>query len=419
MLVERVKAIQSSCSKSAIFSLDVLMKPCRSSSRALKEMFVLLVRYPCFMSDSTFSGTHLEQEILDAPQAVAATLSAHSGQHGTLELHGCDLSDFALRTVRSVVITACGSALNVAYMAKYVLEHWCLIPVAVQSASELRYCDAVYDSRTMCIAISQSGETMDTLMAMRHLAEQGATTLAIVNAPRSTIAREAGAVLCTYAGSEYAVASTKSFCAQLAAVYILALSIAHARKVKTKEDIAAYMQELSDIERHMHTVLERTDQIQAVAREYSHMDRALVMGRRTDYPVALEGALKLKELAYVHAQACHAGELKHGSIALVEPGSDLIVFAPSLRRPLLHSKVVSGLAAIHEYQPHILLIADDGDHTADAYVDHIIRIPADVPVLMRPFVAVPAMQILACSLAKLGEHNLDTPRNLAKIFTSD
>jgi glucosamine--fructose-6-phosphate aminotransferase (isomerizing) len=275
----------------------------------------------------------------------------------------------------------------------------------------------VVNERTLVVAISQSGETMDTLMAARHAREQGAKVLAIVNAHGSTIPRESDAVLYTHAGPEIAVASTKAFLAQITATYLLGLYLAQLRGNKFADEVAVALTELRAMPDKIQQVLDRADRVRETARSMVDTTSVLFLGRHVGFPVAMEGALKLKELAYIHAEGFAAGELKHGPIALIEEGQPVFVIVPSPRgRDSLHSKVVSNIQEIRARGARTLVIAEDGDETVRPYADEVFYVP-QTPTLLAPLLAVVPLQIFACELATAKGLDVDQPRNLAKSVT--
>ncbi len=357
------------------------------------------------------------KEIAEQPKAVADTLLGRIGTDGRLTLDELRISDSALREVDKVVIIACGTAFHAGMIAKYAIEHWTRIPCEVEVASEFRYRDPILDGRTLVIAISQSGETMDTLMALRHAREQGAKVLAICNTNGSTIPRESDAVLYTHAGPEVAVASTKAFLTQLVACYLVALYLGQVRGTKWGDEIFAVIKELGDAPRHIEQVLETMEPVRELARSLADAKSVLFLGRHVGFPVALEGALKLKELAYMHAEGFAAGELKHGPIALIEEGLPVVVVVPSPRgRSILHDKIVSNIQEIRARGARTIVIAEEGDEAVVPYADHLIRIPA-TPTLLQPLVSTVPLQVFACELATAKGHEVDQPRNLAKSVT--
>ncbi|MFI9249121.1 glutamine--fructose-6-phosphate transaminase (isomerizing) [Streptomyces sp. NPDC053069] len=357
------------------------------------------------------------KEIAEQPKAVADTLLGRIDPSGSLTLDEVRISPSELREIDKVVIVACGTAFHAGLIAKYAIEHWTRIPCEVELASEFRYRDPILDSRSLVIAISQSGETMDTLMALRHAREQGSKVLAICNTNGSTIPRESDAVLYTHAGPEVAVASTKAFLTQLVACYLVALYLGQVRGTKWGDEILAVIKDLSGISEDVGRVLETMEPVRALARTLAQKSTVLFLGRHVGYPVALEGALKLKELAYMHAEGFAAGELKHGPIALIEEDVPVVVVVPSPRgRSVLHDKIVSNIQEIRARGARTIVIAEEGDEAVVPYADHLIRIPA-TPTLLQPLVATVPLQVFACELAAARGNEVDQPRNLAKSVT--
>ncbi|MFF6976908.1 glutamine--fructose-6-phosphate transaminase (isomerizing) [Streptomyces sp. NPDC008343] len=357
------------------------------------------------------------KEIAEQPKAVADTLLGRIDASGSLTLDEVRISASELRELDKVVIVACGTAFHAGMIAKYAIEHWTRVPCEVELASEFRYRDPILDQQTLVIAISQSGETMDTLMALRHAREQGARVLAICNTNGSTIPRESDAVLYTHAGPEVAVASTKAFLTQLVACYLVALYLGQVRGTKWGDEIGAVIRDLSQISGEVERVLETMEPVRELARSLAAKKTVLFLGRHVGYPVALEGALKLKELAYMHAEGFAAGELKHGPIALIEDDLPVVVVVPSPRgRSILHDKMVSNIQEIRARGARTIVIAEEGDEAVEPYADHLIRIPA-TPTLLQPLVATVPLQVFACELATARGNEVDQPRNLAKSVT--
>ncbi|MEV8003884.1 glutamine--fructose-6-phosphate transaminase (isomerizing) [Streptomyces parvus] len=357
------------------------------------------------------------KEIADQPQAVADTLLGRVDGEGALHLDEVRIPDVELREVDKVVIVACGTAFHAGMIAKYAIEHWTRLPCETELASEFRYRDPILDQRTLVVAISQSGETMDTLMALRHAREQGAKVLAICNTNGSTIPRESDAVLYTHAGPEVAVASTKAFLTQLVACYLVALYLGQVRGTKWGDEIRTVVRQLSAISAEVERVLTTMEPVRELARSLAHHDTVLFVGRHVGYPVALEGALKLKELAYMHAEGFAAGELKHGPIALIEEGLPVVVIVPSPRgRSVLHDKIVSNIQEIRARGALTIVVAEEGDDAVVPYADHLITVPA-TPTLLQPLVATVPLQVFACELATARGNEVDQPRNLAKSVT--
>ncbi len=359
----------------------------------------------------------MDKEIHDQPQAVQDTLLGRVDASGRLMLDDMRIDEAVLRSVDKIVVIACGTAAYAGHVAKYAIEHWCRIPVEVELAHEFRYRDPVVNARTLVVAISQSGETMDTLMAVRHAREQGAQVLAICNTHGSTIPRESDAALYTHAGPEVAVASTKAFLAQITAAYLLGLYLAQLRGNKFADEIAEILDDLRAMPAKIQEVLDRAGRVREIARWMSDTSSVLFLGRHVGYPVALEGALKLKEIAYIHAEGFAAGELKHGPIALIEPGQPVFVIVPSPRgRDSLHSKVVSNIQEIRARGARTLVIAEDGDDAVKAYADEVFFVPQS-PTLLAPLLTVVPLQVFACELATARGLDVDQPRNLAKSVT--
>jgi glucosamine--fructose-6-phosphate aminotransferase (isomerizing) len=357
------------------------------------------------------------KEIAEQPQAIADTLLGRLSDRGDIVLDEVRLTDQDLRDVDKVFIIACGTAYHSGLVAKYAIEHWCRIPCEVELASEFRYRDPVLDRSTLVIAISQSGETMDTLMALRHAKEQKARVLAICNTNGSTIPRESDAVLYTYGGPEIAVASTKAFLTQLVACYLIGLHLAQVRGVMYADEVAAIVSRLRRTPDNLRELLDAMEDVRALARDLKTASTVLFIGRHVGYPVALEGALKLKELAYMHAEGFAAGELKHGPIALIDEGTPVVCVVPSpAGRGVMHDKVVSNIQEIRARGARTIVIAEEGDDAVSAYADHLIRVPR-TPTLLAPLMTTVPLQILACEIAAARGHDVDQPRNLAKSVT--
>ncbi|MEU1085396.1 glutamine--fructose-6-phosphate transaminase (isomerizing) [Streptomyces sp. NPDC005576] len=357
------------------------------------------------------------KEIAEQPRAIADTLLGRIDGEGALTLDEVRLTPSVLREIDKVVIVACGTAYHAGLIAKYAIEHWTRLPCETELASEFRYRDPILSPNTLVVAISQSGETMDTLMALRHAREQGAHVLAICNTNGSTIPRESDAVLYTHAGPEVAVASTKAFLTQLVACYLVALYLAQVRGTKFGDEIRAVVRQLSEVPAAVERLLATMEPVRELARSLAHKNTVLFLGRHVGHPVALEGALKLKELAYMHAEGFAAGELKHGPIALVEEDLPVVVVAPSPRgRSVLHDKIVSNIQEIRARGARTIVVAEEGDESVAPYADHLITIPP-TPTLLQPLVATVPLQVFACELATARGNEVDQPRNLAKSVT--
>ncbi len=357
------------------------------------------------------------KEINEQPTALADTLRGRLSTDGAIVLDEERLSVQDFRDVDKVFIVACGTAYHAGLIAKYAIEHWTRLPCEVEMASEFRYRDPVLDRSTLVIAISQSGETLDTLMAVKHAREQKARVLAICNTNGSTIPRESDAVLYTRCGPEVGVASTKTFLGQVAACLLVGLYLAQVRGVLYGDEVAAYVERLQRMPDLVERTLGRLEPIRELARSLADAKAVLFLGRHVGYPVALEGALKLKELAYMHAEGFPAGELKHGPIALIEPGLPVIIVAPSPRgRAHLHGKIVSNIQEVRARGARTIVIAEDGDVVVEPYADHLIRVPA-TSSLFAPLVTTLPLQVFACELALARGLDVDQPRNLAKSVT--
>lgn len=359
----------------------------------------------------------MAKEIHDQPQAVADTLLGRTDESGALVLDELRLDEAQLRAIDKIVFIACGTAAYAGMVAKYAIEHWTRIPCEVELAHEFRYRDPVVNERTLVVAISQSGETMDTLMAVKHARLLGARVMSICNTHGSTIPRESDAVLYTHAGPEIAVASTKAFLAQITACYILGLYLAQLRGGTYADEAQSVMKDLCLMPAKIQTVLDGLDRVREIARFMVDTRSVLFLGRHVGYPVALEGALKLKELAYIHAEGFAAGELKHGPIALIDAGQPVFVIVPSPGSEHgLHDKVVSSIQEIRARGARTIVIAEEGDQDVVPFADEIIRVPV-TPPLLAPLVATVPLQVFACELAWAKGLDVDQPRNLAKSVT--
>nr|WP_203836364.1 glutamine--fructose-6-phosphate transaminase (isomerizing) [Actinoplanes humidus] len=357
------------------------------------------------------------KEIAEQPQAIADTLLGRLSERGDIVLDEVRLTDQDLRDVDKVFIVACGTSYHAGMVAKYAIEHWVRIPCEVELASEFRYRDPILDRSTLMIVISQSGETMDTLMALRHAKEQKARVLAICNTNGSTIPRESDAVLYTHGGPEIAVASTKAFVTQLVACYLIGLHLAQIRGVMYADEVAAVVSRLRRTPDNLRELLTRMEDVRELARDLKTASTILFIGRHVGFPVALEGALKLKELAYMHAEGFAAGELKHGPIALIDKGTPVVCVVPSpAGRGVLRDKVVSNIQEVRARGARTIVIAEEGDDEVAAYADHLILVPR-TPTLLAPLMTAVPLQILACEIAAARGHDVDQPRNLAKSVT--
>lgn len=362
-------------------------------------------------------SSFMEKEIHDEPAAVRDTLMGRFDEQGKLTLDELRIDETVLKSIDKIIVIACGTAAYAGHVARYAIEHWCRIPTEVELAHEFRYRDPIVNEKTLVVALSQSGETMDTLMAVRHARQQGAKVIAICNTQGSSIPRESDAALFTHAGPEIAVASTKAFLAQIAATYLLGLYLAQLRGNMFSDEVENVLEELRDMPEKIQRVIGEESEIGALARSMQDAESVLFLGRHVGFPVALEGALKLKEVAYLHAEGFAAGELKHGPIALIEEGQPVFVIVPSPRgRDSLHAKVVSNIQEIRARGAITIVIAEDDDDAVEAYANHVIRIP-QAPTLMQPLLATVPLQIFACNVAEAKGYDVDQPRNLAKSVT--
>ncbi|MCT9818978.1 glutamine--fructose-6-phosphate transaminase (isomerizing) [Microbacterium sp. W1N] len=362
-------------------------------------------------------SSFMAKEVSEEPDAVANTVRGRV-QGGAVVIPELDGLDDLFAGITRILIVACGTAAYAAQTGKYALEQWTRIPTDVELAHEFRYRDPVIGDDTLVVSISQSGETMDTLMAVKYARERGAKTLSICNTQGATIPRESDAIVYTHAGPEVAVASTKAFVAQITALYLVGLHIGRVRGVLAPEVAAAQVAELEAVPDKIRWVLEHEQQhIEQFSRWMADTQSVLFLGRHVGYPIALEGALKLKEISYIHAEGFAAGELKHGPIALVEPGQPVFVIVPSPRHSgELHKKVVSNIQEIRARGARVIVIAEEGDAAVLPFADEVLRIPLADP-LFEPLLAVVPLHIFAMGLATAKGLDVDKPRNLAKSVT--
>ena len=346
------------------------------------------------------------KEIYEQPKAVADTLIGRTNGLDEKITSGIDLTG-----ISKVVIIACGTAYHAGLVGKYAIEKWAGVPVDVELASEYRYREPAVDSSTLVIPISQSGETMDTLMAMRYARSQGARVFAVCNTNGSTIPRESDAVLYTHAGPEIAVASTKAFATQLIAMYLIALHLGRVRGTISEDFYAQIGAEIADLPDKVEQVLETVEPLRALTRQFKDANSILFLGRHVGYPTALEGALKLKELAYMHAEGFAGGELKHGPIALIDEGTPVIAIMPPVTSPLFE-KMASNVQEVKARGAVVIAIGDSDLPSAA----HNIRIPTSHDFL-QPVLAVVPLQVIAYEMAVARGNDVDQPRNLAKSVT--
>ncbi|MDQ1703857.1 MAG: hypothetical protein QOF18_223 [Frankiaceae bacterium] len=353
------------------------------------------------------------KEIQEQPAAVSETIGGRIGADGRLRLDELSISDEDVRGFEKVFIVACGSSYHSGLVGKYAIERWCRLSVEVEMGSEFRYRDPVLDRHTLVIAVSQSGETADTLEAVRHARQQRAWVMAITNTVGSSIARESDAVFYTRGGPEIAVASTKAVMTQLSAVYLVGLYLAQVRGTRDSDEVRSHFHDLATIPALITEVLSRMDGTRKLARDLSGEERVLFLGRHIGYPMALEGALKLKELAYVSAEGMPAGEIKHGPIALIDKGTPVVVLAT---RHALQPKLVTNIQEIRARGARTIVVATDGDESVTPYADHLIRLP-DTKSLLSPMLTLVPLQVFAAEFAMARGLDVDQPRNLAKSVT--
>ena len=358
----------------------------------------------------------MRKEIFEQPKAVADTLLGRINADNQLVLDEMRIDAAQLRSIDKIIVVACGTAYHAGLIAKYAIEHWTRIPVEIELASEFRYRDPIITATTLVVAISQSGETADTLMAMRHAREQRAKVISICNTNGATIPRESDAVIYTHAGPEIGVASTKGFTTQLIACYLLGLYLAQIRGTKFGDEIVSLVQELEALPAKMDRVLDDLGTILGLAADMYTETSVLFIGRHVGYPVALEGALKLKEISYIHAEGFAAGELKHGPIALIDQGIPVFIVVPPQGRDQLHDKVVSNIQEVRARGARTIVLAERGDAEAEAFADSFLPLPT-VPTLFQPVLAILPLQVFACEVATLKGYDVDQPRNLAKSVT--
>jgi glucosamine--fructose-6-phosphate aminotransferase (isomerizing) len=353
------------------------------------------------------------KEIHEQPAAVRDTLAGRIDGRGRLSLDELHLSEGRLEHVDKVFVVACGTAFHAGLVAKYAIEHWARIPVEIEIASEFRYRDPVLDANTLTIGISQSGETIDTLEAVRHARAQHSQVLAITNTLGSSIARESDGVLYTHAGPERAVAASKTFLTQMVALYLLALYLSQVRGTMYPEEVAEQVALLRSLPKKVGRAVDLEPRVRELAERYQGVTDAMFIGRHTGYPAALEGALKLKEISYVHAEGYPAGDLKHGPIALVEPGALVVAVAT---RCHVYPKMISNIQEVKARGADVVALATEGDTAIESLADHVLHVP-ETPELFSPVVVSVPLQLFAYHVAKLRGCDVDQPRNLAKSVT--
>jgi glucosamine--fructose-6-phosphate aminotransferase (isomerizing) len=353
------------------------------------------------------------KEIYEQPRAVADTLRDKMDPSGEIVLDELNMTPEAAKDLRRIIVVACGTSFHAGLLAKYLFERWAALPVEIEIASEFRYRNLVVSREDLVVAISQSGETADTLAGVREANRRGAHVVAVVNVVGSQMTREAKGVIYTHAGLEIGVAATKTFTAQMAAMYVLAVYLGRLRGVVDDVRYRSILEELKAVTGKMERVLEGEGAVRECAEKYHGADDFLFLGRSVGYPVAMEGALKLKEISYIHAEGYPAGEMKHGPIALLDGGVPVVAIAV---RDSVYEKMLSNIAEVRARSAPVLAVATEGDEEIADLCDDVIRVPATRDMLY-PMLTVIPLQLLAYHIAKLRGCNVDQPRNLAKTVT--
>jgi glucosamine--fructose-6-phosphate aminotransferase (isomerizing) len=354
------------------------------------------------------------KEIHEQPQAVADTIRGRASRDGRILLDELRLTDADVKAIDKVFVVACGTAFHAGMVAKYAIEHWTRLPVEIEIASEFRYRDPVLDRNTLVIGISQSGETIDTLEAVRHGREQRAKVLTVSNTVGSSIPRESDGVLYTRAGPEIGVAATKTFTTQIVSLDLLALWLAQVRGSLYPQECADIVDEMRRLPSMIDKAMGTHDVVKQVAQRMAQQEDILFIGRHVGYPIAMEGALKLKEISYLHAEGYAAGELKHGAIALIEEGVPVVAIA---NRCHVYDKVISNIQEVKARGAWVIAIVSEGDIEASRHADVVIEVPQTSDELLAPAISVVPLQLLAYEVAKVRGTDVDQPRNLAKSVT--
>jgi glucosamine--fructose-6-phosphate aminotransferase (isomerizing) len=354
----------------------------------------------------------MRKEIDEQPAAIRDTLVGRVS-NGHLSLDDLRITDDVLREVSKVFVVACGTAFHSGLVAKYAIEHWTRLPVEVEIASEFRYRDPVLGSDTLTLAVSQSGETIDTLEAARHARRQGSPVIAVTNTVGSSLAREADGVIYMHAGPEIGVAATKTFAAQMVSQYLVGLYLAQVRGSMFPGEIAEFLGRMDELPAKVQQAIGLEDQCRELAERFHRANDFLFIGRHTGYPAALEGALKLKEISYIHAEGFPAAELKHGPIALVEDGVPVVAVATTCH---VYPKILSNIQEVRARGAEVIAVVSAGDVEASKLAQHVLEVP-ETPELLSPVVVTVPLQLLAYHIAKLRGCDVDRPRNLAKSVT--
>jgi glucosamine--fructose-6-phosphate aminotransferase (isomerizing) len=356
---------------------------------------------------------HMLKEIFEQPKSLSMCMGGRiDRQENRVRLGGVDAYQRELTRARRLILTACGTAFHASLVGEFLFEQLARIPAETEYASEFRYRNPIIEDGTIVISISQSGETLDTLAAIEEAKDRGATVLGIVNVVGSSIARATDAGVYLHVGPEIGVASTKAFTAQVAVLTMLAIELGRRRHISSDE-ANMYLNELSQIPEKISEILGQSEHIKEIAAANIDRNNWLFLGRGLNYPIALEGALKLKEISYIHAEGLPAAEMKHGPIALIVDGMPAVFIATSGPQ---HDKIMGNVAEVKARGGKIIIVATEGDESVEKYADHVIRIP-DAPTLLQPMLAVVPLQLLAYHAAVLRGHDVDKPRNLAKSVT--
>jgi len=359
------------------------------------------------------------KEIYEQPDALRRSLLRRISKDGQLHLDELEEMRQAgiIDRIQRIVIVACGTSYHAGLIAKYAIEQWARIPVEVITAAEFRYCDPILGPETLCVAVTQSGETADTLVGIRQAREQGAPVIAITNVVASAITRLAGAVLYLQAGPEICVVATKTFVTSVTVLYLLGLYLAQQRGKLPPEEMRLILAALERIPEQVQQILDKAaspgDIIAPLAKRMSKASSMMFIGRGAGYPTALEGALKLKEISYIHAEGLPAGELKHGSIALLDPDTPLIAIATASH---VYEKVVSNIQEVRARDARVIAVATEGDEGIRQHADDVLYVPATIEMLS-PLLAIIPLQLFAYHAAVARGCNVDQPRNLAKSVT--
>lgn len=378
------------------------------------ERKVTVIDWNPVMAEKAGYNHFMQKEIFEQPRAIIDTIRGkYSLDQETITLEMMDGISGRLKDFNRIVIVACGTSWHAGLTAKFYIEKFARIPVEVDIASEFRYRNLVIDEKTLFVAITQSGETADTLSALRMAKKMGAATLSICNVVGSSMSRESDSVIYTHAGPEIGVASTKAFTTQVASLYLFALYLAQEKGSLTKEEIKYYIQELLKVPEAIEKTLKQDKNILALAKKFKDVKDFLYLGRNVNYPIALEGALKLKEISYIHAEGYPAGEMKHGPIALIDKTLPVFIICP---KSSVYEKIVSNVEEVKSRDGIVLAIVTEGDTGLDGICDHKIEIP-EIADELTVFPSVVVMQIFSYYVASLLGLDVDQPRNLAKSVT--